>query len=149
MEKPQDPKIVEVPANSPKAWGNGTMVIVTPKIIDNTVSIIPKGRLLTVTELREKLARDFGADVTCPLTTGIFLRICVEAAEEDRSTGRKDITPYWRVIREDGQLIDKFPGGTEQQARLLKREGFEILVSGRAGKKLVIKDFEKHLLHLD
>src|SRR5688572_16875231 len=84
LEKPQEPEVVEVPENSPAAWGHGTMVIVTPKIIDNVVKTIPKGKLLTVTEMRKKFAADYGTDVACPLTTGIFLRICGEAAEEAR-----------------------------------------------------------------
>lgn len=145
LEKPQQPEIVDLPPNMPKAWGEGTMVIVTPLLIDGVVKTIPKGQLMIVKDMKEKFARDFGTQTTCPLTTGIFLRICAETAEEDRAKGATNITPYWRVIRETGELIDKFPGGIEHHAELLKQEGFEILVTGRKGNKLVVKDFEKYL----
>jgi hypothetical protein len=87
--------------------------------------------LATVSELRRKLAADFKADVTCPLTTGIFVRIAAEAAEEDREQGRKRITPYWRVVKDDGSFNPKFPGGVIQQTRTLKAEGFEVSINGK------------------
>lgn len=145
LEKPQEPEIVEVGPNSPRSWGDGTMVIVTPMLIDEVVRTIPKGKLTTITAIREKFARDFGTDVTCPLTTGIFLRICAETAEEDRAKGSKDVSPYWRVIRDTGELVDKFPGGTEHHAELLQQEGFEILITGRKGNKLVVKDYREYM----
>ncbi len=146
LEKPAEPKVIEqVPPNSPKAFGTGSMVIVTPKLIDNLVKKIPKGKISTITHLREKFASDFETDTTCPLTTGIFLRICAETAEEEKAKGEKEITPYWRVIRDNGTMIDKFPGGIEQQAKNLKKEGFEILVTGRKGNKLIVNAYKSRL----
>ena len=46
-------------------------------------------------------------DHSCPLITGIFVRIIAEAAEEDRRAGHKTITPYWRVVRDDGSMHEK------------------------------------------
>jgi alkylated DNA nucleotide flippase Atl1 len=43
--------------------------------------------------------------------------------------GREDITPYWRVVRDDGSLNEKFPGGVEAQATRLKEEGYAIFYS--------------------
>lgn len=146
MERPAQPQIVEqVPANGPKSFGTGSMVIVTPMLIDGLVRQIPLGELTTIGELRKKFAQQFETDTTCPLTTGIFLRIVAENAEEERNNGRADITPYWRVVRDDGTMIDKFPGGIPQQAENLKNEGFEILVTGRRGTKLVVNNFKSHL----
>src|SRR5437879_603056 len=110
LDKPQEPKIVRVPPTMSR-FGGGMMLIPTPKLVDELVRKIPKGKLATVGELRRKLATEFKADVTCPLTTGIFLRIAAEAAEEDRANGRKRVTPYWRVVKDDGTLNPKFPGG--------------------------------------
>ena len=119
------------------------MLIPTPRLVDSLIRKVPKGRLVTVSELRRKLAADFKVDVACPLTTGIFVRIAAEAAEEDRQHGQKRITSYWRVIKDDGSLNPKFPGGIEQQTRNLRSEGF---VTARAGKKSpTVKDFEKSL----
>lgn len=99
------------------------MLIPTPKLVDALIRKVLKGKLVTVGELRRKMAADFEVDVTCPLTTGIFVRIAAETAEEDRANGRQRLTPYWRVIKDDGSLNPKFPGGPEQQARYLRREG--------------------------
>ncbi len=144
LEKQQQPKLVEVPPKMSQL-GKGTMLVPTPKLVDELIRRIPKGKLVTVGELRRKLAADFAADVTCPLTTGIFVRIAAEAAEEDRANGRRRITPYWRVVKEDGSLNSKYPGGEQLQTRWLRSEGFLVV---RKGKRPVVKDFEKSLASL-
>ena len=122
------------------------MLIPTPKLVDALIRKVPRGKLLTVGEMRRKLAVDFAADVTCPLTTGIFVRIAAEAAEEDRLNGRQKITPYWRVIKDDGNLNPKFPGGAAQQTRYLQSEGFLVSPNGR--KPPIVKEFEEKLFKL-
>jgi hypothetical protein len=141
MERPQEAKLVRVPPKMSQ-FGKGMMLIPTPKLVDAIVRQVRKGRLVTVGEIRRKLAADFSADVTCPLTTGIFIRIVAEASEEDRANGRKRIAPYWRVIKDDGSLNPKFPGGEQLQARNLRREGFSI---AHQGKRTLVKDFAKRL----
>src|ERR1700694_3352483 len=116
LEKPQQPKVVKIPPSMAR-FGKGTMLIPTPKLVDALLRQVPQGKLVTVGENSTRLARDFAADVTCPLTTGIFVRIVAEAAEEDRAGGRQRITPYWRGIKDDGRLNPKFPGGGRQKGR--------------------------------
>jgi alkylated DNA nucleotide flippase Atl1 len=142
LEKSQEPRLVAVPASMSR-FGTGMMLIPTPKLVDELIRKIPKGKLVTVSELRRKLAADFKADVTCPLTTGIFVRIAAEAAEEDRERGRKRITPYWRVVKDDGSFNPKLPGGVAQQTRILKAEGFEVSTSGKSPR---LKNFEDRLI---
>ena len=144
LQKPQSPKIVRV---SPKMsrFGKGTMLIPTPKLVDALIRKVPKGKLVTVSELRRRLAADFAADVTCPLTTGIFVRIAAETAEEDRANGRARVTPYWRVVKDDGSLNPKFPGGLDNQARYLRDEGFTL---NRNRKTPRVEEFERRLMML-
>ena len=142
LEKPQEPRLVAVPAKMSR-FGTGTMLIPTPKLVDELIRKIPKGKLATVSELRRKLAAEFAADVTCPLTTGIFVRIAAEAAEEDREQGRKGITPYWRVVKDDGSFNPKLPGGVIRQTRTLKAEGFEVSTSGKSPR---LRNFEDRLI---
>ena len=99
----------------------GAMLIASPLAVAEAVEQIPEGRVVTLSTLREYLADRFGADYTCPLTTGIFLRIAAEAAMEEGEGGRQ--TPYWRVVRDDGRLLDKLPGGPAAQAKRLLAEG--------------------------
>ena len=146
LEKPQEPRVVKVPPKM-SHFGQGTMLIPTPKLVDNLIRRIPKGKLVTVSELRRRLAADFEVDVTCPLTTGIFVRIAAEAAEEDRMNGRKRITGYWRVVKEDGTLNPKFPGGVNQQSYYLRREGLAIVRNGKKPPK--VKEFERKLITLN
>jgi hypothetical protein len=37
------------------------------------------------------------------------------------------ITPYWWVVKDDGSLNPKFPGGAERQGERLRAEGHRIL----------------------
>lgn len=111
------------------------MVISTPREIESLVRQIPYGSVLTIDELRRQIAEKHSADIACPLTTGIFLRIVSEAADALRANGGSDVAPYWRVVRRGGELHDKYPGGPERQAALLELEG--ISIERRRGKLFV------------
>lgn len=134
----------DIPAAMQTRCGTGRMLIPRPLDVDAAIRLVPKGRLVTQGQLRSRLARDAGADVTCPITTGIFVRICSEAAEEDFRSGKKRVTPYWRVVRDDGTLIDKFPGGPQAQARRLAEEGIQF-EPGKRGQPRVT-DLSRHLV---
>lgn len=107
----------------------GRMLIASPQSIEAAVMAIPRGQVLTLPALRARLAKQFKADYTCPITTGIFLRIAAEAALEE---GRADAVPVWRVVRENGACLDKLPGGPEAQAARLAKEG--VPMTQRRGK---------------
>jgi hypothetical protein len=139
------PKVVEVPDKWVKTMGGRRVLVPTPLMVDELVRTVPQRKLITVGQIRQKLAQPFQANSTCPLTTGIFLRISSEAAEEDRQAGKKQITPYWRVVKDDGSLNPKFPGGVEAHAQKPKEEGHEIL-SGKGKKPPRVADFEASLV---
>ncbi len=130
-----------------KRWGTGTCVIPAPIEVDEIMRSVPKGRLITINQIRESLARKHGATIGCPITTGIFCNIAARAAEEDAGEGGKEITPYWRTLKSKGELNEKYPGGVEAQAARLQSEG-HILESNRSGKLLKVKDFEEALVRL-
>jgi alkylated DNA nucleotide flippase Atl1 len=146
LEKPNAslPKIVRVPPKWRKRFGAGTMAIAHPLHVDALVRTVKKGRVVTQTQLRERLARKYRAGTTCPLTTGIFLRIVSEVAEEDRRAGKKNIAPYWRAVRDDGSLNEKYPGGTTVQAQRLRAEGIP-MATGKGAKSPKVRDLERHL----
>lgn len=142
MLKPAAPEIVEAPAMWMKGKTGGKMLIPTPVMIRNIVAKIPKGKLMTSSVLRERMAAGIGADITCPMTTGIFLSIAAHAAEEDKAEGKKRIMPYWRLVKDGGKLNPKYPGGCEQHAAYLEAEGFEI-IKGKGKDSYAVKDYEK------
>lgn len=137
LEREQEPEVVDTP--------KGRMLIPRPLDVDALIRRIEEGKLATAGQIRERLAKDFDADFSCPMTTGIFIRIAAETAEEDLRSGREPIAPYWRVLRNDGSLNEKFPGGTEAQATRLRDEGHDLL-PGKGSPR--VRDFEKYLQSL-
>ena len=77
------------------------MLISSPEKISEFIFAIPKGSFFSIKELRRKLAQKVGADNTCPVTTGIFLRIAIEQNMGDVNF------PYWRVIDENHPVVKK------------------------------------------
>ncbi len=138
LEKDQLLKVVDDPQ------GRGKMLVPRPIDVDAVMRRVPKGKLITVDQIRARLAKDCLADFTCPLCTGIFLRISAETAEEDLRNGATTCTPWWRVIKADGSLNDKFPGGVQSQAEHLRGEGHTV-TPGKGHKPPKVKDWEKVL----
>lgn len=137
------PRVIEIDEKMSKRWGMGTCVIPAPKEVDEIMKKIPKGKLITINEIREKLAKKHGASIGCPITTGIFAWVAAHAAEEDTAEGKKDITPYWRTLKSGGQLNEKYPGGIENIKKLLEYEGHTVV---KKGKKYVVEDYETSLV---
>ena len=87
------------------------MLIATPKIVDEYIKQIPKGINVNIKTLRKDLALTYNADTTCPLTTGIFIRIVSEAAYENFLNGDRNITPFWRVVDHESKSASKLACG--------------------------------------
>lgn len=128
------PTVEQLDAPKGRLYPPGAMLIASPLAVDALVRRVPRGRVVTLGALRATLAAAHGADYTCPMTTGIFLRIVAEAAEEERTLGARTVTPWWRVVRDTGALLDRLPGGVTRQRALLEAEG----VTMRAGREPMI-----------
>src|SRR5438034_9008421 len=136
------PKVGPVSASMNKRWGTGTMVIPAPIEVDALMKQVPKGRVVTVNHLRAALAKKHKADFACPMTTGIFAWIAAHAAAEAEAEGAKRITPYWRTLKNGGELNPKYPGGVEAIAKRLRAEGHKVI---QKGKRCVVGDFQTSL----
>ncbi len=139
------PKVEKIPPKLVKRWGTGTVAIPAPKEVDEIMKKVPKGNLITINQIREILAKKHHATIGCPITTGIFACIAARAAEEARAEGKKDTTPYWRTLKSQGELNEKYPGGVEAQTEHLKEEG-HLIEPGKGKKPPKVKDFEKYLV---
>ena len=139
------PKVVPITEKMSKRWGTGTVVIPAPKEVNEIMRKVPKGKLTTINQIREILAKKHNATIGCPITTGIFAWISANAAEEAKAEGKKDITPFWRTLKSDGRLNPKYPGGVEAQSAYLKKEG-HIIEPVKGKKPPKVKDFEKYLV---
>jgi hypothetical protein len=147
LNKKQEAKIVSIPPDMRKRLGHGTMVIPQPLEVEALIRKIPRGKLMTPTAVRNLLARKYHVDAACPLTTGAFVRMVAKAAEEDLHQGRKRVAPYWRIVKENGALIDTFPGGVIEQSMRLLGEGHTLELGKRRAPPR-IKDFEERLAAL-
>ena len=141
------PRVVEITAKMSKRWGTGTLVIPAPREVDEIMGKVPRGKLITINQVRQIVAQKHGATIGCPLTTGIFVGIAARAAEEAAAAGKRGITPYWRTLKSQGELNEKYPGGVAAQTAHLKEEGHTV-EPGRGKKPPKVKDFERALVEL-
>lgn len=133
------PKIIEVTdVKAVARFGGPKMLIAPPLAYDAIMKRIPAGKLMTSDRIRSYLAKEHQADYTCPLTAGIFINIAAKASEE-RGV---DETPYWRTLKKDGELNEKYPGGIDAQKARLEMEGHTVI---QKGKRYFVKDFEDKL----
>jgi hypothetical protein len=117
------PVVKPVPINIAGMKKGQIMLIPTPKLVDQFIRKIPKGKSIDVKTLRENLASAHDAEVTCPITTGFHMRTVAEAAYEsfNRGTPIAKITPFWRVLDANSPTTKKLSFDsafvTEQRAR--------------------------------
>ena len=102
------------------------MFIATPRIIDEYIKHIPYGKSTELSTMRNDLATDYQADKTCPVTTGIFLRIVSEASYEELKSGKgiEEVTPFWRIVNPKSKLANKLECGAEF---INKQRGNEVM----------------------
>jgi len=139
------PKVEKLDGKMRDQWGVGTIVIPAPIEVDEIMKMVPKGKLITINEIRERLAKKHHATIGCPFTTGIFAWIAAYAAEEDRAMGMKNITPYWRTLKTGGIVNEKYPGGVLHMKELLEAEGHRVI---KKGKTYVVENYQAALAHL-
>lgn len=121
------------------------VVLVNPSEIIPIMAKVPKGKLITIWEICRKIAENHKVKGCCSLTTGIFIMIIANAVGEAIAKGdRSPLTeiPYWRTLKADGFLNEKYPGGQEAHRKLLEQEGFRVVARG---KKYQVVDFAKYL----
>lgn len=128
-----------------KQTDKGMMYISYPREIEKVIRSIPKGKLITTEQIVKKFTKQYKVDFTCPLTTGIFVSIVANYAEEQKESGAKELVPYWRVIKPKGYIYDKYLGQELPQKGHLESEGFKIIPRGTK-KGPVVKDYEKYLM---
>ena len=139
------PKIIEITdEKSIEKYGGSRMYLAPPCDYDAVMKRVPKGRLITVGAIRAYFAKQNNADFTDPITAGIFCSIAAWASFQRT----EDITPYWRTLKNNGELNPKYPGGIEEQKKLLEAEGYTVIKKGRTNIRYYVKDYENFLFEL-
>lgn len=112
-----------------KAFGGipagARMLVVTPRAVDAVVAEIPVGAVVGSAALRQTLASRHGAEYTCPVTTGIALRVVAERAYLRMQMGMHPVTPFWRAIDPESDLAGKLACGPEFIRRMRSSEKAE------------------------
>lgn len=137
------PRVERIPPGMAKQWGTGTIVIPAPSEVNAIMRNVPKGRLITINQIRDIVAHRHGATIGCPITTGILARIAAGAAGEEEAEEKKRVTPYWRTLKTRGELNPKYPGGLSRQRTRLRSEGHTVV---RRGSRMFVKDYEQVLV---
>ncbi|HPW54036.1 MAG TPA: MGMT family protein [Erysipelotrichaceae bacterium] len=125
-------------------YGGNRMYMAPPLDYDRVMKMIPFGKVITVGKIREYFAHKSGADFTEPITAGVFVSIAAWASYQRDS----DETPYWRTLKANGQLNEKFPGGVWQQKEKLEAEGHTVIQRGRKNIRYYVKNYEAVLFEL-
>jgi alkylated DNA nucleotide flippase Atl1 len=137
MELKED-AIVDIPKDRLRFFGGaGKMLLPSPATVAALIEKVPAGKVITTNLLRQQLAQQFNVQGTCPVMTQKSL----QAVAHDPGNE----VAYWRVIKANGGLFTRFPGGAEGQGESLGKEGFAL---DRKGKTPKVKDFRENLVPL-
>jgi alkylated DNA nucleotide flippase Atl1 len=125
-----------------KRMGGVKMLIAAPMQYNEIMAIIPEGKVITTDRILTFMAAKSGADTVCPLTCGIFINICANAAVE-----RSDAAfPYWRTLKPKGEPNEKYPDGIDGQKLFLEMEGHHII---QKGKRYFVQGYEEMLFDIE
>ena len=155
MEKLEDkegyPKVLKLEAGFPcykalsamEAKAGDDVVLANPSEVVEIMRMVPYGKLITLREICEAIARKHGVSACCTLTSGIFVMTAANAAADSTKEGNDLGIPYWRTLKIGGFLNEKYPGGEEGHKALLEKEDHEVLAKG---KKHYVKDYQRDLV---
>ena len=127
-----------------KKYGGNRMYFAPPIDYDAIMRTVPYGKIITVGKIREYFAKCSGANFTEPITAGIFISIVAWASYQRTN----DETPYWRTLKANGELNEKYPGGIIAQKEKLETEGHTIIQRGRKNIRYYVEDYKKSMLEL-
>lgn len=124
LNEKKEPQIKRIEIDFADIPAGSNMFIATPQLIDRYIRNIGFGKRTDLKTLRKDLALEHSADHTCPVTTGIFLRIVAEANfEKYQQEGNiEEITPFWRVIQPNSTLAKKLTFGQEFLVQQINKE---------------------------
>ena len=148
------PKVMELEQRFPcynavhkmGAEAGDPVVLVNPSEVIAVMKDVPEGKLITIVEICKRIAKNHEVKACCSLTTGIFIMTAANASEEGIREGTDLNIPYWRTLKVDGFLNEKYPGGAEAQKRLLENEGF---IVSQKGKRYFVPNYQNYLVDFE
>jgi hypothetical protein len=109
LDDPAEIEVRPVPEGRKNLRAGQLMLFPNGRAVAEMIRTIPVGQAMTVKTLRTELAQHYGADITCPVTTGHCLRTVAEAAYESFAEGTPlaEVTPVWRVLDAKAPTLKK------------------------------------------
>ena len=125
--------IVDIDPAMERFFGcSGKMLKPSIATIAGILDEVPAGQITTTALLRSELAQRFSVEITCPYDTKMALQAI---AADPRAKAA-----YWRVVKANGELINKYPGGIAGHAERLRKEGFTVDAKGKSAKVSKFRD---------
>lgn len=109
----------------------GTSILIPcPADIAGEIEALGSNEIINLTELRHRLAGRHGAEGSCPVMTGMNLRIVAELSLEALDAGAPEhaVVPIWNVVDPKSALAKKLPGGP---ARIIALRSQPAITDGR------------------
>jgi hypothetical protein len=105
LKKTYEPKVKVLRSNFADMRCGQKMAIGTPQLIASLIKKVPIRTEWSLADLRRQLAKELKADVACPVTTSMYLRIAIE--EEVASGKHRFRFPFWRVVSPQSSFFKK------------------------------------------
>jgi hypothetical protein len=112
-------------------FGSGTIAIPASSEVEEIMRAVPKGKLITTKGIQDVVARRYKTTIGCPILTGVGIWLVSHVAHEQAEAGKKRIVPYWRTIKNNGDIAVKSPGSRGEIKKLLESEGHKVVIRGK------------------
>ncbi|MBN2240096.1 MAG: hypothetical protein JW712_10010 [Dehalococcoidales bacterium] len=63
LHEGKEAQVEEISGDMSQKWGTGTFVIPAPLEVDELMRAVPRGKLITINQIRESVARKHGATI--------------------------------------------------------------------------------------
>jgi len=103
----------------------GTSILIpSPQDIESVINELKVGEHIALGELRSRLAKRHGADGSCPVMTGMNLRVVAELAFDalDAGVPLDDVVPVWRAVDPSSTPAKKRAGAPDLIRKLRSGE---------------------------
>jgi hypothetical protein len=89
-----------------------SMLIPTVEMVADKIAAVPSGKRGDLAVVRDELAREAGAEATCPVTVQRHIRAIAQASVAAFGSNGQ-VTPFWRVVDPDKPNARRLAGGAD------------------------------------
>ena len=114
-DRSEPPMVYVLEPHKAQRLNGKTMLVPSARQVAECIQGIELGKTLTIQQVRDQLAREAGAEITCPMVANKYWRIVAEL----------ELAPWWRVTV-NGKPSPRMPGGIVEHRARLASEGIAI-----------------------